>query len=140
MDAGNLNPWSTSKVVASAVLLKMVHDKWPLRPVASTLVGETARPYEFVDGAGEIGFISSISEPFCGDCTRARVTADGVFYSCLFAASGTELRPLLRNGIDENALFELLEGVWTRRDDRYSESRGSSKKEQSKVEMFRMGG
>jgi cyclic pyranopterin phosphate synthase len=140
MDVGNLNHWSAAQVVASADLLKIVHDRWPLKPLASSATGETARRYEFLDGAGEIGFISSISEPFCGDCTRARVTADGVFYSCLFAASGTELRPLLRSGIDEAGLHQFLANVWSKRDDRYSEIRNTTGKDQSKVEMFRMGG
>ncbi len=140
MDVGNLNHWSRSQVVASSELLKKIHDHWPLRPMASQLAGETARRYEFLDGAGEIGFISSITEPFCGDCTRARVTADGVFYSCLFASNGTELRPLLRNGMDEQALHELLASVWRKRDDRYSEDRNGSGGVASKVEMFRMGG
>lgn len=140
MDVGNLNHWSRSQVVPSAELLKRIHDQWPLRPVASQLTGETARRYEFLDGAGELGFISSITEPFCGDCTRARVTADGVFYTCLFASGGTELRPLLRNGISEEGLHEQLLKLWSQRDDRYSESRNGKGAERSKVEMFRMGG
>ena len=140
MDVGNLNHWSRSRVVASSELLKTIHDHWPLKPVASMAPGETARRYEFVDGAGELGFISSITEPFCGDCTRARVTADGVFYSCLFASDGTELRGLLRNGMDEQSLHELLTSVWAKRDDRYSENRNGSSQGASKVEMFRMGG
>jgi cyclic pyranopterin phosphate synthase len=140
MDVGNINHWSREQVVPSAVLLKAVHDRWPLRPVAQQAAGETARRYEFLDGAGEIGFISSISEPFCGDCSRARVTADGVFYSCLFSSNGTALRPLLRNGISEQALYELVEGLWGRRTDRYSELRNGGETSRSKVEMFRMGG
>ena len=140
MDVGNINHWSREQVVPSAVLLKAVHDRWPLRPVAQQAAGETAQRYEFLDGAGEIGFISSISEPFCGDCSRARVTADGVFYSCLFSSKGTALRPLLRNGISEQALYELVEALWSRRADRYSELRNGGETSRSKVEMFRMGG
>ncbi len=140
MDVGNLNHWSEQQVVASADLVKLIHDRWPLKPLASRYQGETARRYEFIDGAGELGFISSITEPFCGDCSRARVTADGVFYSCLFSGEGTELRPLLRNGISGEALHDLLVKVWRNRDDRYSESRNDKDRKVSKVEMFRMGG
>ena len=117
-----------------------MHDRWPLKPVAQPLFGETARRYEFLDGAGEVGFISSITEPFCGDCSRARVTADGVFYSCLFSSRGTELRPLLRNGISDEALHGVVANLWRKRDDRYSELRNGGGKAASKVEMFRMGG
>ena len=83
MDVGNVNHWNRELVIPSAELLKQIHDRWPVRPVAEQARGETARRYAFTDGGGEIGFISSISEPFCGDCTRARITADGMFYSCL---------------------------------------------------------
>jgi cyclic pyranopterin phosphate synthase len=140
MDVGNINHWSRAQVVPSAELLKRVHERWPLRPVARQPAGETARRYEFLDGAGEIGFISSITEPFCGDCTRARVTADGVFYSCLFSSRGNELRPLLRGGMSAPALQHHLEGLWRTRDDRYSEHRSNEPSRDSKVEMFRMGG
>jgi cyclic pyranopterin phosphate synthase len=140
MDVGNLNHWSRTQVVPSAELLKKIHDQWPLKPVASQVAGETARRYEFLDGAGELGFISSISEPFCGDCTRARVTADGVFYTCLFSSGGTELRPLLRAGISEDALHDQLIKIWSKRDDRYSEGRNGGQGANAKVEMFRMGG
>jgi cyclic pyranopterin phosphate synthase len=140
MDVGNINHWSREQVVPSAELLKRIHEQWPLRPVAQQIMGETARRYEFLDGAGEIGFISSITEPFCGDCTRARITADGVFYSCLFSSHGTELKPLLRAGISPGALQDHIERLWERRDDRYSEHRNGQPSRDSKVEMFRMGG
>lgn len=140
MDVGNINHWSRDQVVPSAELLKTIHDRWPLRPVRQQAASETARRYEFIDGAGEVGFISPITEPFCGDCTRARVTADGVYYNCLFSSQGTELRPLLRNGMDENGLRGLLSGLWSERDDRYSEHRNGGATGPSKVEMFRMGG
>ena len=140
MDVGNLNHWSREQVVPSAELVRRVHEQWPLRPVAQQIIGETARRYEFLDGRGEVGFISSITEPFCGDCTRARVTADGVFYSCLFSSRGTELRPLIRNGMSARALQDHIERLWGRRDDRYSEHRNGQPSRDSKVEMFRMGG
>jgi len=140
MDVGNVNHWDRELVVPNAELLKAIHQRWPLRPVAKQPVGETARRYAFTDGAGEIGFISSITEPFCGDCSRARVTADGVFYSCLFSARGTELRDKIRNGLDAEALTEVLRDLWRKRADRYSELRNQLPRTQPHVEMYRMGG
>ncbi len=123
MDVGNVNHWDRQMVVPSADLLKTIHDRWALRPVAEQTLGETARRYAFTDGAGEIGFISSISEPFCGDCSRARITADGTFYSCLFSARGTELRDRIRDGMDADELTDVITGLWQKRADRYSELR-----------------
>lgn len=140
MDVGNMNHWSPAQVVPGAHLLKQVHDRWPLKPVSDQQAGETARRFEFLDGQGEIGFINSISEPFCGDCTRGRVTADGVFYSCLFSTSGTALRPLLRGGLGDAELTEFIRSLWSQRDARYSEYRNGGEQVRSKVEMFRMGG
>jgi cyclic pyranopterin phosphate synthase len=140
MDVGNVNHWDLDQVVPSADLLKSIHDQWALRPVAQQQASETARRYEFVDGAGEIGFISSISEPFCGDCSRARVTADGVFYSCLFSARGTGLRDKIRAGLSADELVAEITGLWTKRADRYSELRARLPKRQPHIEMYRMGG
>jgi len=140
MDVGNINHWSKDQVVPSADLLRTVHERWPLRPVSSQAASETARRYEFVDGAGEVGFISSITQPFCGDCTRARVTADGRYYNCLFSSRGTELRPMLRNGMGDGELLDLLRGLWSGRRARYSEHRNGGGNGRSKIEMFRMGG
>jgi len=140
MDVGNVNQWDRGLVVPSADLLKSIHDQWPLRPVAQQAASETARRYEFVDGAGEIGFISSITEPFCGDCSRARITADGVFYSCLFSARGTELRDKIRAGLSAEDMVGEITALWTRRGDRYSELRNRLPQHQPHVEMYRMGG
>ncbi len=140
MDVGNVNHWDRNLVVPSAELLKSIHDQWPLRPVASQAASETARRYEFVDGAGEIGFISSITEPFCGDCTRARITANGVFYSCLFSAHGTELRDKIRAGMSAEEMAAEIMGLWSKRGDRYSELRNRLPRRQPHVEMYRMGG
>jgi cyclic pyranopterin phosphate synthase len=140
MDVGNVNHWDRQLVVPNAELLKAIHQRWPLRPVAKQLLGETARRYAFTDGAGEIGFISSITEPFCGDCSRARITADGTFYSCLFSARGTELRDKIRNGLDAEALTAVLRDLWRKRADRYSELRNQLPRTQPHVEMYRMGG
>jgi cyclic pyranopterin phosphate synthase len=140
MDVGNVNHWNKALVVPSADLLKTIHDRWELQPVAKQLVGETARRYAFSDGGGEIGFISSITEPFCGDCSRARITADGTFYSCLFSARGTELRDPIREGLGADELKEMIEELWTKRADRYSELRNQLPRRQPHVEMYRMGG
>jgi len=140
MDVGNVNHWNRNLVVPSAELLKSIHKQWPLRPVAQQAASETARRYEFIDGAGEIGFISSITEPFCGDCSRARITADGVFYSCLFSARGTELRDKIRAGLSAEDMAVEITALWTKRGDRYSELRSRLPRHEPHVEMYRMGG
>ena len=140
MDVGNVNHWNRGLVVPSADLLKAIHDRWALRPVAKQPTGETARRYAFTDGAGEIGFISSITEPFCGDCSRARITAEGLFYSCLFSARGTVLRDKIRDGMGEDELTGVIRDLWTKRADRYSELRSDLPRHQPHIEMYRMGG
>jgi cyclic pyranopterin phosphate synthase len=140
MDVGNRNHWSREQVVPSADLLKRIHDRWPLRPVAQQASSDTARRYAYEDGAGEVGFISSISEPFCGDCTRARITADGTLYTCLFASRGLALRPLLRQGATAERLAECISNAWRNREDRYSEQRSGMPAPAQHVEMYRMGG
>ena len=140
MDVGNVNHWNRELVVPSADLLKTIHDRWPLQPVAKQPAGETARRYAFTDGAGEVGFISSITEPFCGDCSRARITAEGLFYSCLFSAKGTVLRDKIREGMDADELTDVIRELWTKRADRYSELRGDLPRRQRHIEMYRMGG
>jgi cyclic pyranopterin phosphate synthase len=140
MDVGNVNHWNRELVVPSADLLKTIHDRWALKPVAKQPAGETARRYAFTDGAGEVGFISSITEPFCGDCSRARITAEGIFYNCLFSARGTVLRDKIRDGMDADELTGMIRDLWTKRADRYSELRGELQRHQPHVEMYRMGG
>ncbi len=140
MDVGNVNHWDREMVVPSAELLKTIHDRWALRPVAKQPAADTARRYAFTDGAGEIGFISSITEPFCGDCSRARITADGVFYSCLFSARGTVLRDRIREGMGADELSGVIRDLWSRRADRYSELRSDLPRKETHIEMYRMGG
>lgn len=140
MDVGNVNHWDRQLVVPNAVLRKAIHERWPLRPVVEQPVAETARRFVFADGGGEVGFISSITEPFCGDCSRARVTADGMFYSCLFSARGTSLRDRIRDGMDADELTGFIRELWTRRADRYSELRERLPSAAPHVEMYRMGG
>jgi len=143
MDVGNRNGWRMEQVVPSRELLKMIEARWPLRAVGRNYPGEVARRYQYVDGQGEIGFISSVTEPFCGACSRARLSADGVLYTCLFATNGTDLREPLRNGADDDEVSEILARTWLQRADRYSELRRTDVAEAhhfSKVEMYRIGG
>jgi cyclic pyranopterin phosphate synthase len=138
MDVGTCNDWQAADVLTSRQLHDRIHARWPLRALDGNYRGEVAERHAFVDGAGEIGFVSSISKPFCGDCHRARVSADGRLYTCLFAGEGHDLRPTLQHG--ELALAEHLSGLWTRRGDRYSELRGSPLASRRHVEMFLVGG
>jgi cyclic pyranopterin phosphate synthase len=143
MDVGNRNGWRMQQVVPSRQLLDEVVKRWPVRRIDQNYPGEVARRYEYVDGQGEIGFISSVTEPFCGGCSRARLSADGVLYTCLFASHGTDLRESLRNGADEEELTDILSRIWLQRADRYSELRSPELAEahmQRKVEMYRIGG
>ena len=143
MDVGNCNGWRMEQVVPSRELLAAVQARWPVRPVGKNYPGEVAHRYEYLDGQGEIGFISSVTEPFCGSCSRARLSADGVLYTCLFATHGTDLREPIRNGADDDELGDILSRIWLQRADRYSELRRPDVAEHhvlSKVEMYRIGG
>ena len=143
MDVGNRNGWRMDQVVPSRELLEQVQSRWPLTPVGRNYPGEVARRYEYADGQGEIGFISSVTEPFCGSCSRARLSSDGMLYTCLFASRGTDLREPLRNGADDDELADILSRIWLQRADRYSELRRPDVAEHhalSKVEMYRIGG
>jgi cyclic pyranopterin phosphate synthase len=126
--------------VASEVLRDRIHARWPLEPLEQNYRGEVAKRYAFTDGQGEIGFISSVTEPFCGDCHRARISADGTIYTCLFANTGTDLRTALRAGASDADLVALMQNVWRNRTDRYSEVRGKAIKDSDRIEMYRMGG
>jgi cyclic pyranopterin phosphate synthase len=143
MDVGNRNGWRMQQVVPSRELVKLIGARWPLRAVGRNYPGEVARRYQYLDGEGEIGFISSVTEPFCGSCSRARLSADGILYTCLFATQGTDLREPLRNGADDDELADILSRIWLQRADRYSELRRPDVAEAhplSKVEMYRIGG
>ena len=143
MDVGNRNDWRMEHVVPSAELLGKINARWPVTAVGPGYAGEVARRYRYDDGAGEIGFISSVTRPFCGACSRARLSADGVLYTCLFATTGTSLRDPIRKGADDAELEALLRRIWLRRSDRYSELRTPGKAEAHvlhKVEMYRIGG
>ncbi|KAA9131908.1 GTP 3',8-cyclase MoaA [Marinihelvus fidelis] len=140
MDVGHSNNWAASQVVPSDELRARIHQRWPLEPVQRQSASAPARRWRFLDGQGEVGFISSVSEPFCGTCTRARLAADGTFYSCLFASHGTLLRPIVRGETDTQRLVDYLSGLWSGREDRYSEIRGTQATVDPRVEMYRMGG
>ncbi|MFC7301672.1 GTP 3',8-cyclase MoaA [Cognatiluteimonas weifangensis] len=138
MDVGTCNGWERARVVPSAELRDRIHARWPLRPLDPHYRGEVAARYACVDGGGEIGFVSSVSAPFCGDCHRARVSADGKLYTCLFAGSGSDLRPALRQG--EAALVQRVAALWRGREDRYSEIRNQASTPRQHVEMYLVGG
>jgi GTP 3',8-cyclase len=143
MDVGNRNRWSMERVVPSKELVERISERWPLHAVEGNYRGEVAERYAFDDGAGEVGFISSVTNPFCGDCTRARLSSEGVFYTCLFATAGTDLRAPLRTGASDHELLELIRGTWLNRGDRYSELRQTIKKTEhplKKIEMYYIGG
>jgi cyclic pyranopterin phosphate synthase len=143
MDVGNRNHWRSELVVPSKELMALIGARWPLTPLEAGYRGEVAQRYAFADGQGEIGFISSVSQPFCGACSRARLSSDGMLFTCLFATHGTSLRDALRGGASDDHLLELMREVWTRRIDRYSEQRANLRRvasDERKVEMFYIGG
>jgi cyclic pyranopterin phosphate synthase len=143
MDVGNRNAWQPSQVVPSKELLARIEQRWPVTPVPGNYRGEVAERYRYADGAGEIGFISSVSAPFCGDCTRARLSSEGVFYTCLFATEGTDLRSRLRAGATDEELADALRTRWKARTDRYSEQREALRRREQplhKIEMYYIGG
>lgn len=138
MDVGTCNGWDRARVVPSAELRERLHARWPLRALDASYRGEVAERHAFVDGQGEVGFVSSVTAPFCGDCHRARVSADGRLYTCLFAGEGHDLRPWLVEG--EAAFAAHAAGLWSQRRDRYSELRDSGRAPRRRVEMFLVGG
>ncbi|MFT3805351.1 GTP 3',8-cyclase MoaA [Arenimonas sp.] len=138
MDVGTCNGWRRDQVVPSAELRDRIAMRWPLSPVAPSYRGEVASRYRFVDGQGEIGFVSSVSAPFCGDCHRARLSADGQLFTCLFAARGHDLSEGIAQG--EAALSDRIASIWARRADRYSEERAGLASERKRIEMFFIGG
>jgi cyclic pyranopterin phosphate synthase len=140
MDVGRTNGWRLQDVVPAAEIVATIGARYPLEPVEPNYRGEVARRWRYTDGAGEIGVISSVSQPFCGDCSRARLSAEGSLYTCLFAAKGFDLRAPLRDGASDAELVDLVRGVWEGRTDRYSELRSEATLGLPKVEMSYIGG
>jgi cyclic pyranopterin phosphate synthase len=140
MDVGATNGWRLDDVVPAAEIVERIDAVFPLEPVEAAYRGEVAQRFRYRDGAGEIGVIASVTQPFCGDCTRARISAEGKLYTCLFAVRGTDLRALLRSGATDEDLREAIAGVWTRRTDRYSEIRSERTADLPRIEMSYIGG
>ncbi len=143
MDVGNRNHWQPDQVVHSARLLEQIRQQWPVTALPGSYRGEVAERYRYDDGAGELGFISSVSAPFCGDCSRARLSSEGRFYTCLFATQGLDLRALLRGGASDEELSARIRAGWSARADRYSELREQLRRKEQplhKIEMNYIGG
>jgi cyclic pyranopterin phosphate synthase len=140
MDVGMTNGWRLDEVVRGRQIAETVNARWPLEPLDAAYPGEVATRYRYQDGGGEIGLITSVTSPFCHDCSRIRLSADGKLYTCLFAQRGHDLRTLLRDGGDDAVLLTELKALWGRRDDRYSEQRTGQTTPQPKIEMSYIGG
>ena len=140
MDVGNSNAWDLSHVVTSAQIAEQINAELPMDPVEANYRGEVAKRWRFRDGGGEMGIISSVSAPFCGDCSRARLSATGSIYTCLFASSGHDLRPALRESQGQERVVEELSKLWSLRTDQYSETRTQVAVLRPKVEMSFIGG
>ena len=141
MDVGTLNGWDWSQVVSANEIIELISAEVPLEPMGANYVGEVAKRWRYVDGSGEIGIVSSVSQPFCGDCSRARLSTEGKLITCLFAADGLDLRGPMRAGASDDELKALVAGCWTTRRDRYSEQRSElTIRPKRRVQMFQVGG
>jgi cyclic pyranopterin phosphate synthase len=140
MDVGHSNGWRLDDVVPAAEIVAAISDEFPLEPAEPNYTGEVARRWRYRDGSGEIGVIASVTQPFCGDCTRARISAEGRLYTCLFGLKGHDLRALVRGGASDDELTAAIAGIWGVRRDRYSELRSEATTDLPKVEMSYIGG
>jgi cyclic pyranopterin phosphate synthase len=140
MDVGRTNGWRLDDVVPAAEILATVGAELPLEPLEPSYRGEVARRWRYRDGSGEIGVIASVTQPFCGDCTRARLSAEGRLYTCLFGVRGHDLRAIVRGGASDGELGEAIGRIWAGRADRYSEIRSANTIDLPKVEMSYIGG
>jgi GTP 3',8-cyclase len=140
MDVGHSNGWRLDDVVPAEEILAVIDASMPLEPVTAQYRGEVAGRYRYADGTGELGVIASVTRPFCGDCTRARLSAEGSLYTCLFAVAGTDLKGPMRAGASDAEIADLVRSVWSVRADRYSELRSAATEKLPKVEMFALGG
>lgn len=140
MDVGNDNGWSFKKVVTKKEIYERLREVYELEPVDRAYFGEVAKRYRYKDGGAEVGFITSVSESFCSTCTRARLSSEGKLYTCLFASSGFDLKGMLRDGTDDNALLSTITRVWESRTDRYSDERTEQTTKRKKIDMSYIGG
>lgn len=140
MNVGTTNGWRLDDVVPARDIVEMLDREFGIEPVDHSCRGEVAQRWRYRDRTGEVGVIASVTQPFCGDCTRARLSAEGVVYTCLFATRGTDLRQVLRAGASDTMLDEAVSGLWMSRADRYSETRSSQTVGLHKVEMSYLGG
>lgn len=140
MDVGTTNGWRMQDVVPGREIIEMIEREWPIEPASPNYFGEVATRWRYKDGAGEIGIITSVSSPFCGSCTRARISAEGELYTCLFASRGFDLRAMLRSGASDDDIRSAIATVWRARTDRYSEIRSAATTGLPKVEMSHIGG
>ncbi len=140
MDVGATNGWRLDDVVPAAEIVRRIGEEFPIEPAEPQYRGEVARRWRYLDGTGEVGVIASVTQPFCGDCTRSRISAEGKLYTCLFAVKGTDLRAVLRGGADNDELRATIGKVWTARVDRYSEIRSERTAELPRIEMSYIGG
>ena len=143
MDVGSTNQWQFDEVVSARQMADIIHAEFPIAPVSPNYLGEVAKRWRYLDGAGEVGFIASVTEPFCGDCARARLSAVGKVYTCLFATEGHDLRELIREGASDKALARRIHAIWENRVDRYSELRSRTSatvNRPQRVEMSHIGG
>jgi len=140
MDVGTTNGWRLDDVVPAAEVVAMISREFPLEPAQANYPGEVANRWRYLDGSGEIGVISSVTQPFCGDCSRARLSADGKLYTCLFGIKGHDFRALVRSGASDDQIAERVRGVWSARKDRYSELRSERTEGLERVEMSYIGG
>jgi cyclic pyranopterin phosphate synthase len=141
MDVGNRNGWKLDHVVSADEIVAMIDAEMPLEPIEPNYLGETALRYRYRDGGGEIGVIASVTKPFCGNCTRLRLSPEGQIFTCLFASAGTDLRGPMRDGATDDELQAIVTRTWGVREDRYSEERASmTEPRREKVEMYHIGG
>jgi GTP 3',8-cyclase len=140
MDVGNTNRWQAAEVVPGREVVETIAHEWPVEPAQPNYFGEVAERWRYLDGAGEIGIITSVTQPFCGSCTRARLSSDGEIFTCLFAAHGFDIRARLRAGAPDEELAAIVAGIWRARADRYSEIRSTETIALKKVEMSHIGG
>lgn len=142
MDVGNLNRWKMEEVVTAKEMVEIISTEFPIKPIDKSYISEVANRYQYSDGVGEFGIIASVSQPFCGNCTRIRLSADGRIYTCLFGSEGFDIKTPMREGASDSELLDMLTAIWQNRSDRYSEERTSYTEmpTKPKIEMYQIGG